>query len=60
MNREARERKGRTPPRKNPPLPPPRKNPPCPPQGGKEEDAILTSCSLRLRGLIIPMQPDTT
>ncbi|MEZ2280011.1 MAG: hypothetical protein ACBR12_24205 [Microcoleus sp.] len=46
MNREARERKGRT--------------PPCPPQGGKEEDAILTSCSLRLRGLIIPMQPDTT
>ncbi|WP_377480474.1 MAG: hypothetical protein P2A85_12580 [Microcoleus anatoxicus] len=29
-----------------------------PPQGGKEEDAVLTSRSLCLRGLIIPMQPD--
>ncbi len=32
------------------------RTPPCPPPRGEEEDAVLPSCSSRLRGLIIPMQ----
>ncbi|WP_377477392.1 MAG: hypothetical protein P2A85_02825 [Microcoleus anatoxicus] len=35
-----------------------KEEPPLPPQGGKEEDAALPLCPSRLRGSIVPIQPE--